>query len=111
MRSKRLPPREMAKRTLERAWQERSDVRTIRVEGSSMGAAVPNGSLVRVHFGLFHLVRRRDIYYIRRGENRIVHRIVLRLGPLCLEQGDTNLLPKFCLRQSILGAVETITTE
>lgn len=98
--------RELAKRVVESRWQETGRVWCFRVRGASMGSALPDGSLVRVCFCRSARLRSGSIVYLRRGERRIVHRLLWRFGPVCVERGDAERRSRLCLRSSILGVVE-----
>lgn len=98
--------RERAKIAIEQYWQKQQSQVVLRVSGNSMGATLPDGSEVLVTFSECPVLRRNQIAYIRRGTHRIVHRLRVILGPICLEQGDARRLPRLCRRKDILGTVE-----
>ncbi|MBN2309546.1 MAG: S24 family peptidase [Candidatus Hydrogenedentes bacterium] len=101
----KLSRRELAKRVVEGHWQRQHATIPLVVNGESMGSAVPHGSTVRVAFHERPRLHRGDIVYLRRGDMRVVHRLVAVLGPLCIERGDAARRARLCLRSSILGTV------
>lgn len=100
--------REIAKRVIEQVWQRRGECVPIRVMGNSMASTLPPSSVVWVTFGTDLQLERGRIVYIRRGNLRIVHRILYSFGYFCIEKGDNNRKARLCLRSSILGIVSTL---
>ena len=101
----RLSRREMAKRAVEANWQRTRTMVSLAVTGTSMGDTIPRGSTIEVAFHEKPRPRRGDIIYFRRGELRVAHRLLMAVGPICVEKGDANRYPGLCLRQSVLGLV------
>lgn len=96
---------EAAKRFVEQRWREVNAVQSLKINGISMGSAIPHGSTVRIRFSHRPRLRRGEVVYLRRGELRVAHRLVAALGPLCIEKGDANKYPRLCLRSDIIGTV------
>ncbi|MCP4639497.1 MAG: S24 family peptidase [bacterium] len=102
---RRLSRRELAKRVVETEWQRTRAVVALKVDGCSMGTTIPDGSTIQVSFHEFPPLRRGDLIYLRRGETRVVHRLMLAVGPVCLEKGDANCYPRLCWRKAVIGVV------
>lgn len=98
-----LEVREVAKRVVEREWQRSRATMPIQIQGESMGATLPAGTFVEVDFSERPRLSRGDIIYFRKGPLRVAHRLLVRLGPLCVEKGDANRRPGWCLYSDILG--------
>ena len=97
------------KRRLERHLQATGGTVRFTVRGNSMGDTIRNGETVLVQFAPSSKITRGMVGYIRRGDKRIVHRILAVLGPICLEKGDANRSPRLCLRRNIVGFVQSET--
>lgn len=97
--------RELAKRVVEDRWRNHDGEVVLRVTGRSMGASLPAGTRVRLAMSFNGQLRRGDIVCIRRGQKRVVHRLVAVLGPVCVEKGDANRFPRLCWRSAIVGKV------
>lgn len=102
--------RDLAKRVIEEIWQRQEFVAELRVAGSSMGEALPDGSTILVTFKMRPKLCIGSLVYIRKGEIRVAHRLIAVIGPLCLEKGDANLWPRLCLRRDIIGHVQRLTS-
>jgi len=105
MGRRKLAPREKAKRVVEGRWQAAGKCVRLRVRGASMGEALPDGTPIDVQFSEKPVLRRGTVVYLRRGDQRVAHRLVARFGPLCLERGDATRYPRLCLCSSIIGIV------
>ena len=103
-----LCKRELAKRIIEKSWQEEEALHVLKVCGDSMPYTLPNNSLVRVQFMENTPVTRGDLICFRRGESRIVHRAIFVLGFLVIEKGEGNALPCFCVRSQVLGLADPV---
>jgi len=103
-----LTPKEMAKRVVEESWRNGGECIRLEVSGGSMGRTIPPGSTVVVRFGRRPRVKRGCLIYFRRGERRIVHRLVLNLGLLFVEKGDAIYGIGLCMRSQVLGVVASI---
>lgn len=100
--------KEAAKRTVEQSWQAGEQTIALGVDGISMGATIPAGSTIHVHFSRNPALLRNRLIYFRRGRRRIVHRLMLRVGPVIIEKGDAIYGIGFCTAGQVLGTVEKI---
>ncbi len=101
-----MKAREKAKRCLEDSWKQIGLLKALEVSGRSMGDALPDGSLAYIRYGACKTLRHGALVLFRHGEQRIVHRLLFRFGPLFVEKGDANRYPKIRWTKELLGTVE-----
>lgn len=104
----RSSPRERARRTVERRWQEQNRVVDLLVRGASMGNVISDGERVSVRFSEHPCVDQNQLVYIRNGERRIVHRVLFRLGPIFVEHGIANDYRGIHWTSSAIGNVVSV---
>lgn len=96
-------PRDTAKRVVEDRWRRDNRTLDLTVRGSSMGESLPDGSTVRICLQGRPVLHRGCLVYIRRREERLIHRCVLAVGPFVIEKGDDNPYYGVSLRRDIIG--------
>lgn len=100
-----LPARDhdKARRAVEEAWRHDRKTMLKRVTGRSMSPTLPPGSEVEIRYALDPKPKFGEVICFRRGCARVLHRFILRFGPVCVEKGDANRWPGICLYRDILG--------
>lgn len=76
-----------------------------------MGSVLPPGSVIHVVFEPNPKVHIGDLVYFRKGEQRIVHRFWIRIGPWFIEKGDTSRFARVRRFKELLGKVVAISPQ